>query len=122
MINKNICFITARKGSRGIKNKNLRKINDKELILHTFDFAKTLRKKFFIHVSTDSKKIYNLAKKYNFFIDELRPKKLSGPFVETIDVIKYELNKHKRNKINFTNALLLQPTVPFRDKKKYLGL
>ena len=35
-----LVFIPARAGSKGIKNKNLVKINDKPLILHTIDFIK----------------------------------------------------------------------------------
>ena len=92
-----------------------------KLILHTFDVAKKIKKYFHIHVSTDSKHIYNLAKKYKFNIDELRPASLSGAYVETIKVIKYELKKYEKKGIFFENVLLLQPTVPFRDYRKILN-
>ena len=35
-----LAIITARKGSKGVKNKNLKKINNKPLIFYTFDFIK----------------------------------------------------------------------------------
>lgn len=116
----NLCIIPARKGSKGIKNKNLRLVNKKELILHTFETAKKIENKFHIHVSTDSQRIYELAKKYQFEIDELRPKKLSGDYIEIIDVIKYELKKYLNKGVSFNNILLLQPTVPFRNYKNIL--
>jgi len=37
---KDLVFIPARAGSKGIKNKNLAKINNKPLIAHTIDFIK----------------------------------------------------------------------------------
>ena len=37
-----ICIIPARKGSKGIKNKNIKKINGKELIQYSIDTAKAL--------------------------------------------------------------------------------
>lgn len=117
---KNICIIPARKGSSGIKNKNIKLVNGKKLILHTFDIAKKIQKYFHIHITTDSEIIFKLAKKYKFNIDELRPKNLSGPNVQTIEVIRYELKKYEKKKIFFDNVLLLQPTVPYRDFKKII--
>ena len=49
------CIIPARKGSKGIKNKNIVRFRGKPLIQHTFIMAKKLRKEFDILVSTDSK-------------------------------------------------------------------
>ena len=44
MIKKNIlCTICARKGSKGLKNKNLLKLLEKPLIYHTLDQAKKIK-------------------------------------------------------------------------------
>ena len=117
-----LCFIPARKGSKGIKNKNERKINGKELYRYTFETAKKLKNKVTTLVSTDSKNILNASKKYNFFDNGLRPKILSGDKVLTIDVLKYELKKiEEKLNYQFKYILLLQITSPFRNEKKILN-
>ncbi len=117
----NLCIIPARKGSKGIKNKNIVKFLGKPLIQHTFNTAKKLNKKFDILVSTDSEVISKLALKYNFNFLGLRPKSLSGDRIETKYVLKYEIKKFEallRKK--YENILVLQPTCPFRDPKKIM--
>lgn len=116
-----LCFIPARKGSKGIKNKNEKKINGKELYRYTFETAKKLKNKVTTLVSTDSKNILNASQKYNFLNNGLRPKILSGDKVLTIDVLKYELKKiEERLDFRFKYILLLQVTSPFRNEKKIL--
>ena len=62
---KNILGVTlARGGSKGIKNKNLTKINGKPLIYFTINEAKKCKKITNYIVSTDSNKIKKVAKKY----------------------------------------------------------
>ena len=53
---KTLILIPARSGSKGIKNKNLRKINNTPLIEYTFKLANKLNKFGDIILSTDSKK------------------------------------------------------------------
>ena len=70
MYNKNkvkiLGIITARKGSKGVKNKNLKKINGKPLIFYTFDFIK--KNKFFHDtiLTTNSDKLIDYSKKFPF--------------------------------------------------------
>ena len=116
---KNLCIIPARKGSKGIKDKNIIPFLGKPLVQHTFDIAKKIEEKFDVLISTDSQKIKNLSNKYNFYFFGYRPKKLSGDKVETKEVIKYELKKiEKIKKQKYENILLLQATCPFRDVRK----
>jgi len=64
-LKKNILGVTlARGGSKGIKNKNLTKINGKPLIYFTIKEAKKCKKITNYIVSTDSNKIKKVAKKY----------------------------------------------------------
>ena len=70
-----LCIICARKGSKGIKNKNLRVLHGKPLIFYTLEIAK--KSKIFnkIIISTDSKEIMKFSEK---FVDHVikRPKSL----------------------------------------------
>ncbi len=74
---KSTCYIFARGGSKGIKNKNIVKINNKPLIYYTIKEAKKSKYISRIVVSTDDKKIKEIAKKYKVEILH-RPKKLAS--------------------------------------------
>ena len=54
-----VIFVPARKGSTGIKGKNLVKLNGKPLISYTLKMCKKFSKNFTVFISTDSKKIKN---------------------------------------------------------------
>ena len=70
-----LALIGARSGSKGIKNKNIKKLGDKPLLAWIIKSA--LKSKLInrIIVSTDSKKYAIIAKKYNAETPVLRPKK-----------------------------------------------
>ena len=111
-----LCFIPARKGSRGIKNKNLKSINKKPLIYYTLKQAYKLKKKNVeIKLSTDSKKIIKYAKKkFKYNLNYLRPSKLAKGNSDIVDAVFHSLDWFKKKNINFDIILLLQPTNPLR--------
>lgn len=119
-----LCIIPARAGSQGIKNKNVKILDGIPLVEHTIKFSKKIKSEFDVVVSTNSKKILNIAKKYNFTKSKLRPEKLCRNNSLTIDVVKYELKRvEKKYNKKYKIILLLQPTVPYRkldDVKKSL--
>jgi len=111
---KTLCIIPARSGSKGVKNKNIKKINGKTLIEHAYDLA--MKSNIFekIVLSTDSKKYLNLLRKK---IDTpfLRPKKISQDKTTDIEVLFYELRTYEKYyKKKFDYVCLLQPTSPLR--------
>ena len=120
-----LAFIPARGGSKGIKNKNISIINKKPLINYTLTLAKKL-KNIDLFVSTNDKKIFNVARKNGFKFNYLRPNKLSGPKSNVVDAVFdglnwLEINHNKK----FDAILLLQPTSPIRkidDIKKAVKL
>lgn len=119
-----LCTICARKGSKGLKNKNVRKLNSLPLITHTILQAK--RSKLFdkIVISSDSRKIFKISKnKIDLFIN--RPKNLSGDKVSKLDVIKHALiDSEKKFNIKFDIIVDLDVTSPLRkisDIRKSLG-
>ena len=83
-----LCSICARGGSKGIKNKNLKKINNKPLIFYTINQAK--KSKIFnkIVISSDSDKIIKYTKTLDidFFIK--RKKYLSNSKSNKVDAIR----------------------------------
>ena len=94
-------IITARSGSKGLKNKNLLKINNYPLIYWPI---KTFRNSKYINhfiLSTDSKKIAKVSKKYNCLVPFIRPKILARDKSSSIDVIIHAINFYKKKKYKF---------------------
>ena len=116
---RNIAFITARAGSKRLKNKNFKKLNKVPLIDHTLRAAIDSECYSKIVVSSDDLKIKNyLSKKYknsNLIVFIKRPKSLSGDKVKVLQVINFYFEKLKIEKTFETISLLL-PTCPLRDK------
>ena len=75
---KNHAIILARGASKGIKNKNIIKINNKTLIYWSIKACLQTKSIDKIWVSSDSKKILAIAKQIGASIIH-RPKKLSAP-------------------------------------------
>ena len=89
------CYIFARGGSKGVKNKNIADVNGKPLIYYTIKEAKKSRYIKRIVVSTDDLKIINIAKKYNLEIIK-RPKKISGDRSPELEAWKHAINEDKK--------------------------
>lgn len=116
---KNILGITlARGGSKGIKNKNLREINNKPLIYYTIKEA--LKSKYLTKyiVSTDSLKIKKIAENYKADVPFLRPKSLAKDNSSSASALKHALiNCEKFYKIKFDYVIELMATNPLKIKK-----
>ena len=69
--------IGTRKGSKGLKNKNLLILKNKKLIEHTILFVKRLNFKKKIIINTDDEKVIKIAKKMKINFVIKRPKNLS---------------------------------------------
>jgi CMP-N,N'-diacetyllegionaminic acid synthase len=118
-LKKNILGITlARGGSKGIKNKNLREINNKPLIYYTIKEA--LKSKYLTKyiVSTDSLKIKKIAENYKADVPFLRPKNLAKDNSSSASALKHALIKcEKFYKIKFDYVIELMATNPLKIKK-----
>tara|TARA_A100001011_G_scaffold395860_3_gene492060 strand:- start:1262 stop:1975 length:714 start_codon:yes stop_codon:yes gene_type:complete len=113
-----LCTICARGGSKGLKKKALKKIYGKPLISYTVRQA--LKSKVFkeVVVSTDSKKIQKVAKKYGAKSWFLRPKKFSNDRSAKLLAIRHafiESEKFFNNK--FDICVDLDITSPLRNVK-----
>ena len=77
-----LAIIPARGGSKEIKKKNLKIINNKTLLEHTIDEAKKSKIINKIYVSSDSNEILKLAKKKIYFI--LKDQKIYLKIIQNI--------------------------------------
>lgn len=116
MINKKcLTIIPARIGSKGLKKKNVKNFCGKKLIEWSFKAAKKCHYLNHIVVSTDSKEIIKVSKKYKMETPFLRPKNISKDNTSMYQVIKHCINFYKKRNIHFENIVLLEPTSPIRE-------
>ncbi len=110
-----LCIILARSGSKSVKNKNIRLLNNRPLIAYTIGSA--IKSKLFKHiiVSTDSKKIKKISKKYGADVPFLRPKFLSKDNSKAVDALHHTLiTCEKKFKIKYDYIVELMCTNPFK--------
>ena len=72
-----LCIIPARKNSQGLKNKNIKQLNNKPLVWWPINTAKKSKLIDYTLVTTDSKVIRKISLDYNVNCPFLRPKNLS---------------------------------------------
>lgn len=117
VLKKLLIIIPARYGSQGIKNKNIRKINGFPLFSYSIEAAKKFsEQEKEVYLSTDSKKIFDMGKKYFPFSKDikLRPKKISQKHSRDIEFVNHALMHYYKKKITFKYCLILRPTNPIR--------
>jgi len=106
-------IIPARKGSKGVPNKNFAKINKKKhLIDYTILEAKKSKLLTKIALTTDDERIIEHTKKYKLDFVIKRKKKYSTDYIKSIDVVLDVINIIKN--IDVDLIMLLQPTSPLR--------
>lgn len=110
-----IAIVPARSGSKGLPNKNIKKLCGIPLLAYTIKEA--LKSKYITEViiSTDDETIANIAVEYganNYF---LRPKELATDQALAVDNYIYTINK-LNNEFDFEidDFMILQPTSPLR--------
>ena len=113
-------FIFARGGSKGIKNKNLVKLNGKSLIDFSINLAKSMKIFDKVFVCTESKKIKDYVKKRNVQIIP-RPKNLATDNSPEYLSWKYAVKYLKKKNIIFDCFVSLPTTSPLREKEDILG-
>ena len=78
----------ARGGSKGVKNKNIKLLNNKPLIYYTIREVKSKFLTSYI-ISTDSIEIKKISEKFGANVPFLRPKKLSTDTSSSSDALKH---------------------------------
>lgn len=108
-------IIIARSGSRGVPNKNIRKILGKELMGYSIEFAKKLSLDKII-CSTDSEKYAKIARRYGAEVPFLRAKYAAKDSAMDEHILQDLYNKFDEHNIEYPDLFVwLRPTFVFRD-------
>jgi len=109
--------IPARKGSKGIKGKNLKKLAGRPLIDYTFQLVSSLKIIDQIYLTTDDAKIIKLAKKYDKIkVPFIRPDDIAGDKTPMHEVVSHLITYCDEIDEQYNYIALFQPTTPFRKK------
>lgn len=111
---KKIAIITARSGSKGLKDKNIKELNGIPLLVYSINAAKKSEIFDEIMVSTDSKEYADIARKYGASVPFLRSIQNSSDSSSSWDTVLEVLEKYKTIDREFDEIVLLQPTSPLR--------
>ena len=111
-----IALIPARKGSKSIRYKNIKKLNGHPLIAYSIVAATNAKMIDEVFVTTDSPKIKKISEKYGAQVPFLRPNKISKDTSKDITFFLHFLNFRKKNKLYLPEYIVhLSPTCPFRN-------
>ena len=81
---KNIAIIPARSGSKGLKDKNIKKLNGKPLMAYSIEAARESNLYDCIHVSTDSELYADIAIQYGAEVPFLRTNETASDTASTM--------------------------------------
>lgn len=110
-------IIPARSGSKGLPNKNIKKLAGKELIAYSIEFALSLAYVDKVICSTDSEKYAEIAIKYGAEVPFLRSGFASSDTAMEEDILQDLDNNFNKFGITKPNIIIwLRPTFIFRDK------
>ena len=109
----NLCVIPARGGSKRIPKKNIKRFHGKPMICWSIETA--LKSGLFdaVVVSTDNKKIAQVAKKAGAEAPFLRPRELSNDHATTLPVIAHAIRWWEKNRGKVDLVCCLYATAPF---------
>ncbi len=112
-MNRTICFIPVRKGSKGIPNKNIRKLGGKPLVCWVLDTLLASSIANVIWVATDSDQMESLiTRRYNHKVKVFRRSEESATDTSpTIEVVKEFIRIEAPD--DNDRFVLLQATSPF---------
>ena len=110
-----LCIIPARSGSKGIRNKNIKKLKGHPLLAYSIFQARQSKYKMKIIVSTDSQEYAEIAKTYGAEVPFLRPSEISGDLSTDFMCIDHCVTWLKYNQSYNPEIILhLRPTQPYR--------
>jgi len=110
-----VAVISARGGSKGIPEKNIRPVGGKPLITWSIEAALASRSIQRVVVSTDSPKIVEIARESGGEVPFLRPAELARDDTPGVDPVLHAVRWLEENQSYVPDwVVLLQPTSPLR--------
>ena len=117
----NLAIVTARSGSKGLKDKNIKLLNGSPLIAYSIWAAQKSGMFQEIFVSTDSEQYAAIARQYGANVPFLRSDKLSGDHASSWDAVREAIEQYRGIGRQFDTVTLLQPTSPLRQPEDIIG-
>lgn len=111
--NKVLAFIGARSGSKGLKDKNIKRLNGKPLMAWTIEAALASEFVDSVVVSTDSEEYAEIATSYGAQV-VLRPEELAGDDASLMAALQHGYQQIQERFGDFDTLINLQPTSPLR--------
>jgi CMP-N,N'-diacetyllegionaminic acid synthase len=114
-VNETIALIPARSGSKGVRDKNIKKLYGHSLLEWSINAA--LKSKLIdrVFLSTDSKKYAEMGERYGAEAPFLRPAKISGDHSTDLDFVLHALDEFKKINLHPKYLVHIRPTTPIRD-------
>lgn len=109
-----LAIIPARGGSKGLPGKNYLEIAGKPLIAWSIEQALAAKCITDTVVSTDCRRIANIAVASGASVPFIRPEELSGDEIATEPVMLHALERMEAKSGQYDAIILLQPTSPLR--------
>ena len=110
-----LAIIPARGGSKGVKRKNIKLLNEKPMLAYTAEEALKSRRLNRIILSTEDPEIAGIGKNLNLEVPFFRPMQLADDDSTTLDVIRFTLKElYRIEKYKPDAIMILQPTSPLR--------
>lgn len=110
----NLAIIPARSGSKGLKDKNIKLLMGKPLLVYSVEAAIASGVFDEVMVSTDSEKYAEIAISYGAKVPFLRSAETSADTSSSWDVVREVLSDYSHAGRSFDTVALLQPTSPLR--------
>lgn len=117
----NLAIIPARSGSKGLKDKNIKKLCGIPLIGYSIKAAHDSQLFSHVMVSTDSQHYAEVAKECGAEVPFLRSESLAQDKSSSWDVVKEVVRKYEERGVLFDTLTLLQPTSPMRNSEDIIG-
>lgn len=112
---KTYAIIPARKGSKGVPNKNIKNLGGHPLIAHSIAAAKLASGISRVIVSTDSEEYAKIAIKYGAEVPFIRPESISNDKSSDLEFFQHAISWFEANEKTLPDFFVhLRPTTPIR--------
>ncbi len=113
-----VCLIPARGGSKSVAHKNIIRLGKYPLIAYSVAVAKLSKYIGEVVVSTDSRRIADIGRRYGASVPFLRPKEISQDDSLDVEFFQHYLGFARSKGLGVPDLIIhLRPTTPLREVK-----